>query len=172
MKCYKCGSFLYENDYCAECGANVAQYKRIVKKSNELYNQGLEYARDRNLSGAIRCLEVSIKLYKANINARNLLGLIYVEVGEYTRGLAQWIISKSLQNDNNMADYFLEQLQNSRQDLNLMNVTIRKYNKAVGYVQQGNYDLAEIQLKKLLNDNPNMVQGHQLLALLVDRRMH
>ncbi len=131
-----------------------------------MYNQALFYARDRNLSGAVRCLEVSIKMYKANINARNLLGLIYVEIGEYTLGLTQWVISRSFQKENNLADYFLSELQNNRQSLNLMNVSIRKYNKAVNYVQQGNYDLAEIQLKKLLNDNPNMVKGHQLLALM------
>ena len=166
MRCYRCGSFLYENDYCAECGADVALYKKIVKKSNELYNTGLEYARARNLSGAIRCLEVSIKMFKANINARNLLGLIYVETGEYTKGLVQWIISKSQQSENNLADYFLDALQNNRQFVNKMNSTIRKYNKAVMYVKQENYDLAEIQLKKLLNDNKNLVKGHQLLALL------
>ena len=170
MKCYKCGAFLYENDFCAECGADVATYKRIVKKSNELYNRGLEMARDRNLSGAIQCLQVSLKMYKANINARNLLGLVYVEIGEYAMGLAEWVISKSLQNENNMADHFLDALQNSRQDLNLMNSTIRKYNKAIGYIGQGNYDLAEIQLKKLLNDNPNLVKGHQLLALILIRK--
>ncbi len=170
MKCYKCGSFLYENDHCAECGADVSIYKKIVKKSNEMYNCALKMARDRNLSGAIEYLQVSVRMYKANINARNLLGLIYVETGEYAKGLAQWVISKSLQSENNMADHFLNKLQSSRQDLNMMNVTIRKYNKAIGYVKQGNYDLAEIQLKKLLNDNPNMVKGHQLLALLFIRK--
>ncbi len=170
MKCYRCGGFLYESDHCPECGADVAAYKKTVKRSNEMYNQALYYARDRNLSGAIRCLEVSIKMYKANINARNLLGLIYVETGEYTLGLTQWVISRSFQKENNLAEYFLSELQNNRQSLNLMNVSIRKYNKAINYVQQGNYDLAEIQLKKLLNDNPNMLKGHQLLALLFIRR--
>lgn len=170
MRCYNCGSFLYENDFCSECGTDVSVYKKIVKKSNELYNRGLGYARDRNLSGAIQCLEVSIRMYKGNLNARNLLGLIYVESGEYAKGLAQWVISKSMAPDNNMAGYFLDLLQNNRHDLNLMNVTIRKYNKAVAYVQQENYDLAEIQLKKLLNDNPNMLAGHQLLSLILMRK--
>ncbi|MGI6071631.1 MAG: tetratricopeptide repeat protein [Lachnospiraceae bacterium] len=170
MKCYKCGNFLYENDYCADCGADVATYKRIVKKSNELYNRGLAFAKDRNLSGAIDCLTISIKMYKGNINAHNLLGLIYAEVGEYTLALAQWIISKSYQDESNLADNFLNELQNSRQDLNLMTVSIRKYNKAISYVQQGNFDLAEIQLKKLLVDNTNMVKAYQLLALLLAKK--
>lgn len=170
MKCYKCGSFLYENDYCVECGADVSTYKRIVKKSNELYNRGLEMARNHNMTGAIECLKVSLKMYKANINARNLLGLIYVEIGEYAMGLAQWVISKSQQSENNMADHFLDKLQNSRQYLHVINYAVRKYNKALSYVQQENYDLAEIQLKKLVNENTHMVKGYQLLALLLMKK--
>lgn len=170
MKCYKCGSFLYENDYCVECGADVSKYKRIVKKSNELYNRGLEMARDHNMTGAIECLKVSLKMYKANINARNLLGLVYVETGEYALGLAQWVISKSQQSENNMADHFLDKLQNSRQYLHMINYAVRKYNKAINYVQQENYDLAEIQLKKLVNENTHMIRGYQLLALLLMRK--
>ena len=170
MKCYKCGSFLYESDYCSACGADVSIYKKIVKKSNELYNRGLGYARDRNLSRAIQCLEISLKMFKGNIASRNLLGLIYYEMGEYTLALAQWVISKSMQSDNNLADYFLGKVQDNKPDLDLMSATTRKYNKALGYVEQGNYDLAEIQLKKLLNENPNLVKGHQLLALLQIRK--
>ncbi len=170
MKCYRCGGFLYENDYCADCGADVSTYKRIVKKSNELYNRALKLARDRNLSGAIDNLQVSLKMYKANVNARNLLGLIYVEMGEYALGLAQWVISTSIQPENNIAQRYMEELQTNRQDLNMMNTSIRKYNKAVKYVQQGNYDIAEIQLKKLLNENVNLVKGYQLLVLLLIRK--
>ena len=170
MKCYKCGSFLYESDYCSACGADVSVYKKIVKKSNELYNRGLGYARDRNLSRAVQCLEISLKMFKGNIAARNLLGLIYYETGEYTQALAQWVISKSMQSDNNLADYFLGKVQDNKPDLDLMSSTIRKYNKALGYVEQNNYDLAEIQLKKLLNENPHLIKGHQLLALLQIRK--
>ena len=170
MKCYKCGSFLYESDYCSACGADVSVYKKIVKKSNELYNRGLSYARDRNLSKAIECLEISLKMFKGNIAARNLLGLIYVEMGEYTEGLAHWVVSKSMQRDNNLADYFLGKIQDNKPELDLMSSTIRKYNKALDYVKQGNYDLAEIQLKNLLNDNTHLVKGHQLLALLKIRK--
>ncbi|MBQ9814236.1 MAG: tetratricopeptide repeat protein [Lachnospiraceae bacterium] len=170
MKCYKCGSFLYESDYCSACGADVSTYKVIVKKSNEFYNKGLGYARDRNLSRAIECLETSLKMFKGNIAARNLLGLIYYEMGEYAMALAQWVVSKSMQNDNNMADYFLGTVQDNKPDLDLMSLTIRKYNKALTYIEQNNYDLAEIQLKKLLNENPHLVKGHQLLALLQIRK--
>ena len=75
MKCFNCGSFLYEGDTCNVCGADVSIYKKIVTQSNSLYNKGLEYAKTRNLSRALQCLEVAVKMYKDNVNARNLLGL-------------------------------------------------------------------------------------------------
>ena len=88
MKCYKCGSFLYDGEFCSTCGADVRIYRKIVLKSNDFYNSGLEYARGRNLSKAIEHLELSLKLYKGNINSHNLLGLVLFETGEYTRGFA------------------------------------------------------------------------------------
>lgn len=170
MKCYKCGGFLYEGDRCNVCGADVSVYREIVQESNSLYNRGLEYAKARNLSGAVRCLEISIKMYKNNINSRNLLGLIYYETGEFTLALAQWVISKNIQPENNLANEFINVFQKSRAELDKMNSAIKKYNKAIYYVRQGSYDLAEIQLKKLLNDNTHIVKGHQLLALLLIRK--
>ncbi|MCC8149888.1 MAG: hypothetical protein LIO96_00055, partial [Lachnospiraceae bacterium] len=49
------------------------------------------------------------------------------------------------------------------------NQTIRKFNQSLTYCRDGNYDLAVIQLKKVLDLNPRMVKGHQLLALLYMR---
>ena len=46
------------------------------------YNQGLEQAAARDLSGATTKLRQSLQLNKRNIQARNLLGLIYYETGE------------------------------------------------------------------------------------------
>ena len=81
MKCYKCGSFLYDGEFCSNCGADVTVYREIVLKSNDFYNSALEFARDRNLSKAIEHLKLSLKLYRGNINAHNLLGLVYFETG-------------------------------------------------------------------------------------------
>lgn len=170
MRCYNCGGFLYEGDTCNVCGADVSLYKSIVERSNQLYNRALECTKNRNLSRAIEYLEVALKLYKRNVNARNLLGLIYHETGEYTEALSQWVISKNLQPENNLANDFINSFQKNRSDLDKINSAIKKYNKALSYAEQGSYDLAEIQLKKLLNDNPGMVKGHQLLALLLIRK--
>ena len=171
MKCYKCGSFLYDGEFCSTCGADVTVYREIVLKSNDLYNSALEFARDRNLSKAIEHLKLSLKLYKGNVNSHNLLGLVYFEIGEYTLGFAHWVISKNIQAENNLASVFLDQIQEDKAYFDSLNANIKKYNKAISYIEQGNYDLAEIQLKKILNDpGAHMVSAYQLSALLRIRK--
>ena len=77
MKCIYCGTVLTAKDYCPGCGQDVTLQKRIVRISNLLYNRGLEKAQVRDLSGAVSCLNRSLKFNKENIDARNLLGLCY-----------------------------------------------------------------------------------------------
>ena len=76
MKCYNCGCRLSEKDFCTGCGVDVAHYKKVMFLSNQYYNEGLEKAQVRDLSGAIASLRQSLKLNKNNTNARNLLGLV------------------------------------------------------------------------------------------------
>lgn len=104
-----------------------------------------------------------------NIDARNLLGLVYYEMGETVNALSEWVISKSLAPDNNPAAGYLGDVQKSAAQLENTNQTIKKFNQSLTYCREGNYDLAVIQLKKVLSLNPKMVKGHQLLALLYMR---
>ena len=94
MNCYKCGAALSRSEFCDSCGADVRLYKKIVRSSEAYYNQGLARAQTRDLSGAAECLRQSVKLYKHNTKARNLLGLVYFEMGEAVAALSQWVISK------------------------------------------------------------------------------
>lgn len=166
MLCYKCNAALSETDFCNSCGADVALYKRIVKTSNLYYNIGLEKAKVRDLTGAIDYLSRSINLYKKNINVRNLLGLVNYEMGNFVEALSEWVISKNFQADKNIADDYINAIQNNQTRLEAINQTIKKYNMALSYAKQGSYDLAVIQLRKVLSLNPNLIKGHQLLALL------
>lgn len=166
MICIKCGAPLTETDFCMNCGANVKVYKRAVLLSNACYNDGLERARVRDLSGAIEVLSQSLKLNKRNIPARNLLGLVYFEMGEVVSALSQWIISKNLEPKKNPADDYIQAVQANPARLETINQTIKKYNQSLLYCQQGSRDLAVIQLKKVLSMNPKLVKAHQLLALL------
>lgn len=169
MFCYKCNSALSDKDYCTSCGADVAIYKKIVGLSNLYYNDGLEKARVRDLSGAIVSLKHSLKFYKNNIQARNLLGLIYFEIGETVAALGQWIISTNIQPQKNLAQGYMKTLSANQGKLDAINQTMRKYNLCLDYCRQNSYDLAIIQLKKLLSVNTHLVQGYQLLALLYIR---
>ncbi|MEG0962644.1 MAG: tetratricopeptide repeat protein [Lachnospiraceae bacterium] len=141
-------------------------YNKIVRLSNTCYNVALEKAKVRDLSGAVESLRKSLRFYKENTQARNLLGLVYFEMGEVVDALNEWVISRSLKPEENMAEQYLESIQSNRGQLNSVNQTIKKYNQALLYCQQGNKDLAVIQLKKVLSLNPKLVKGHQLLALL------
>lgn len=166
MKCFNCGAELTNSDYCERCGADVSRYRRLIRISNAYYNEGLEKARVRDLSGASISLRQSLKINKKNTDARNLLGLIYFEMGEMVDALSQWIISKNFQSEKNLADEYIESVQNSPARLEAINTTIKKYNQSLLYCEQGSFDLAVIQLKKVLSTYPNLLKGHQLLALL------
>lgn len=127
---------------------------------------GLAKAKVRDLSGAADLLRRSVRIDKNNINARNLLGLVYFEMGECVEALSEWVISKNLKPEKNIADEYIRDVQSNQNRLSTMNQTIKKFNKALGYAWEGNDDLAIIQLKKVLSLNPNLIKGHLLLALL------
>ena len=166
MKCYMCGTLVDQEKVCPHCGSNLKIYRVILASSNLLYNTGLEQAQVRDLSGAIVSLKKSLKYNKYNTKARNLLGLVYFELGETVLALSEWVISKNLEPDNPMADRYLDEMQNTPGMLDKLNQTTKKYNQALLYCKQGSRDLATIQLRKVLSLNPKFVAGHQLLALL------
>lgn len=166
MFCYNCGCQLSEHDFCTACGADVSLYKKIMYVSNMYYNQGLEKAGVRDLTGAITSLRQSLKFNKNNIEARNLLGLVYFETGEVVAALSEWVISKNLRPEKNIADDYIDRLQSNSSRLDSINQTIKKYNQALVYCMQDSKDLAVIQLKKVLSLNPRFIRAHQLLALL------
>ena len=166
MICYQCGCNLSEHDFCTSCGADVALYKRIIYISNRFYNEGLERANVRDLTGAITSLRQCLKFNKNNVEARNLLGLVYFETGEVVAALSEWVISKNLRPKKNIADDYIDMIQTNQNRLDIINQTIKKYNQALTYCNQDSLDLAVIQLKKVLSLNPRFIRAHQLLALL------
>jgi len=166
MKCFVCGNRLGPEDYCASCGTDIRTYRHIMCMSNRLYNDGLAKANVRDISGAIVSLNESLKYNKKNIDARNLLGLCYFERGEVVPALSEWIISKNYESKKNIADQYIDELQNNPGRLDTINQTIKKFNQALNYCYQNSQDLAIVQLKKVLSINENLISGYQLLALL------
>ena len=168
MNCMNCGAFLTDMDldYCPNCGYNVLIQKKVDYLSKLFYNQGLEKASIRDLSGAIACLKQSLIYDKKNIRARNLLGLVYFETGEVVSALSEWVISKNLQPTRNVASEYIGKLQANPNKLNAINETIKKYNHALLLCREGHEDMAAIQLRKILAQNSKLIKGYHLLALI------
>lgn len=168
MNCMNCGAFLTDMDldYCPNCGYNVLIQKKVDYLSKIFYNQGLEKASIRDLSGAIACLKQSLMYDKRNIRARNLLGLVYFEIGEVVSALSEWVISKNLQPTRNLASEYINKLQANPNKLAAINETIKKYNHALMLCREGHEDMAAIQLRKILTQNSKLIKGYHLLALI------
>ena len=168
MNCVNCGAFLTDTDldYCPHCGANVLIQKKVEYLSKLYYNQGLEKASIRDLSGAISCLKQSLAYDKRNIRARNLLGLVYFETGEVVAALSEWVISKNIQKNRNLASEYIAKLQANQNKLETINESIKKYNNALAMCREGHEDMAAIRLKKILAQNPKLIKGYHLLALI------
>ena len=172
MYCYKCGCELTDSDTCPNCGADVRQYKQIIYTSNYLYNQGLEKAGVRDLSGAILCLKQALVYNKDNLDARNLLGLVYFEIGETVAAISEWVISKNLNDSrlhirHNLAESYLNQVQNDRQVMENISSSIQRYNHALECCYSDNLDVAMLQLRKVISVNPHYLRARQLLSLLL-----
>ena len=169
MNCMICGARLSERtpDYCPQCGSNIVLQRKIDYLSKHYYNQGLEKAQIRDLSGAIWCLKQSIAFNKMNISARNLLGLVYFETGEVVAALAEWVISKNLKPGKNLANDYIQRLQANANKLDAINDTIRKYNESLSLARHGHEDMAAIKLRKVLTQNPKLIKGYHLYALIL-----
>lgn len=166
MNCPRCHTPL-ENTYrCQNCQYEDPMMKRIIFAANYHYNQGLYKARIRDLSGAAVSLRMSLKYNKRQTDARNLLGLVYYQMGEIVDALSEWVISVHFKSQGNVARNYIKKVQNNPGKLQVINTTIQKYNLALRYLEEGNQDLAVIELKKVVNLNPNYIRAYQLLGLL------
>lgn len=166
MKCFHCGNRLGKGDLCLTCGQDVRLFKKVLAASWRYYDEGLKKAQTRDLSGAIVDLKNSLLLYKGNTKARNLLGLIYYEMGDVAQALIEWVLSDNLDPHDDQAAKLLSKIQSDQVELERGTLMIRKYNQALRYAQGGSEDLALLQLNKVLSVSPRMVNANLLMALL------
>lgn len=87
MNCMNCGAFLTDMDldYCPNCGYNVLIQKKVDYLSKIFYNQGLEKASIRDLSGAIACLKQSLMYDKETSGREICLGWYILKQGKLSR---------------------------------------------------------------------------------------
>ncbi|MBO5426445.1 MAG: tetratricopeptide repeat protein [Lachnospiraceae bacterium] len=164
--CPHCGAQVKKNGYCSACYMPLNVLKKAYNTSNYHYNIGYDKAVARDLSGAIESLNTSLRYNKKNVMTRNLLGLIYYEMGEVVMALSHWVISANYMPNNNIATKYIKELRQDPTRLDNVDQIARKYNAALTYAHNGDYDLGVIQLKAILKENPHFVKGYLLLALL------
>lgn len=138
------------------------------KIANAYYNIGLERAKLNDLSGAAGFLKEALHYDKGCTEARNLLGLIFYEMGETADALVQWIISYNFEPDpeHNRADHFLEEIQRKALVIENDSDLVKRFNQALLMAQSGGEDFAIIELRDITKKKPNFVKAQLLLAVL------
>jgi tetratricopeptide (TPR) repeat protein len=165
-KCLYCGEPVSQNGYCTSCKLSQSFLKRAFNTSNYHYNIGLEKAKIHDLSGAIESLKTSLRYNKMNISCRNLLGLVYYEMGETVPALSQWVLSVNYQAEQNPAVRYLKEVRDDPKELERASEVAREFNQALEHAKQHSFDLAQIALRKAVSMNRNFVKGHLLMALI------
>ncbi len=167
MKCVKCGRTVGADGFCTSCGFDNKHVAKACNTANYYYNMGLEKVEMRDLSGAVTQLKKALTYNKEHKDARNLLGLVYYEMGEGGKAYIQWKISARLNSvEENAANKYIKDMEEHPAVFEEINETAKKFNQALVYAKQGSDDLAMIQIKKVLSITPNFVRGHLLFALL------
>jgi len=166
MLCPNCNK-TYDNigNVCPYCNVDRVIFKRASKLSARLYNQALVKLNAFDFTHGIEALNKSVAIDKGNVQARNLLGLALFEIGHVGDAIMHWVISSSLESKNNPADDYLERIKKNSRALEKLNDAVAMYNTALNHIKQKSDDLAIIQLKRAIENNPRFVDALNLLAL-------
>ena len=144
----------------------MAYSEKLARQSNGWYNDGLAKAQIRDLSGAIASLERAIEYDRTNLAARNLLGLVYYGRGQTGEAIMQWILSQNIDPEDQLSGYFLDRIKAEPDELNAIDISIRKYNQGLSYCRDHHVDMAVLQLSEAVEINPGLLCAWQLLALI------
>ena len=165
-KCLFCGEPVSITGYCTSCKLKQDHLKKAFNTSIYHYNLALGKARNRDLSGALKCLQDSLRYNKQNINSRNLIGLIYFEMGELVLAMNHWVMSINYKSKNNPATEYLKQIRDDKKYMDDVNQSYIAFNQAYEHAKTRDFDLAILQLRKSLTFNKNFVKAYLLLSVL------
>lgn len=164
--CLRCN---HKNDdealLCVNCDADMYISLKTRNIAVKLYNRGLFLARERKLQEAASVINKSIYFDRFNIEARNVLGLVYFELGMIADALKQWAISASYYGEKNPATIYLSRIKDNVREMERMNDAVKMYNQGLVNLKNKNDDMAVIQLKKAIELNPKLIEAKNLLAV-------
>ncbi len=178
MKCLRCGGEIHKNDrHCHTCGSDVAIMIKLKKISDKYYNRAINLVKFSNLTGALYCLKQSIGFNKHNIEARNLIGLVYLETGEVGEAFKHWLLSASYQKTGNKAVGYMEYTKENIVEFDKMDMGIKLYNEALSIMKTINLksedtekirrrlDTVVNKLKGAIDFNPRLLKAVNLMTL-------
>ncbi|MGL4344373.1 MAG: tetratricopeptide repeat protein [Cellulosilyticaceae bacterium] len=163
--CPYCGKIQEAPVDCLGCGQNIKWVDQLYRQSQTVYTKGYVLAGERNLTEALQFLKEATQLNKYNVMAHNLLGIIYFELGDVGNALKTWILSTSIQKEDNLASDYLEKIHKENKALEKYKQAIKLYNEAAEYLKNKNDDMAVIRLKKAIHLHQQFVDARNLLAL-------
>ncbi len=166
MKCMKCNSSLTESGYCPKCGYNISHLIKSKNTAGWYYNLALQKAKNRELSEASALLEIALSFDKDHIDARNLLGLIYHEMGQVARAMHQWVISINIDIEDNIAVEYLQQYQEDEYAMQKADRGVNLYNQTLYSARLGKEGMALLKIEECCFVAPNFVDAHLLRILL------
>ena len=140
--------------------------KKAERLADQYFDSALSLAASRELSGAAELLRACLKIRKDHPQARDLLGLVLYEAGEVGEALTQWIISRDLLPEGELAARYIDEVQRDTGRLRQLEGALIHYNRALENCREGHDDLAAVELRRALNQNPNLVKAWQLQALI------
>ncbi len=164
MNCIKCRLPVY-GDIC-ECGFNQAMYQKMVHNSDKYYNLAKDSHKNKNLSDAIAYLKNSIKFNSENVDAHNLLGICYGEMGQYGDASYHFLLSCFVDENNEVATKYLDEIKKYLDRNEHIELTYIMYNRALEKAQTGNIEKAILELNEAVKANEKFVKAMNLLALL------
>ncbi|MCD7778647.1 MAG: hypothetical protein LUH47_09115 [Clostridiales bacterium] len=178
MKCLRCGGEIHRSDrHCHYCGSDVAIMIKLKKMSDKYYNRAIDLVKFSNLTAALYCLKRSIACNKRNINARNLIGLVYLETGEVGEAFKHWLLSTSYKKTDNRAVYYMEYSKENIVEFDKMDMGVKMYNEALEMLKTVNIrngstekirrylDTVISKLKGALEFNPRLLKAVNLMTL-------
>ena len=164
--CSYCHKPVGAGGYCTSCRLHESFLKKAGNTSLYYYNIGLDRARVHDLTGAMDALKMSLRYNKTNVESRNLLGLIYYEMGETVPALSHWVMSANYRSSDNPAVKYLKELRDNPKTLEESDELARVFNQALQQAENHEFDLATIQLHKCITGNNHFVKAYLLLALI------
>ncbi len=165
-KCLFCGEPVSITGYCTSCRLKQDHLKKAFNTSIYYYNIAQEKASARDLSGAKTALLDALRYNKQNVNARNLLGLIYYETGELVMAMNHWVMSINYKPKNNPATEYLKDIRDDKKFLEDIGQSYVSFNQALDYAKKRDFDLAILHLRKSLSTNKKFVKAYLLLSLI------